>query len=140
MEPDREQAPDAEGPEDQGIPDLDPALPAKEATGDAQEGLVLPGDEPRAAEEHGTTAEEQREGEPLEDRLDREEPDQEAPARRAGRLIEEGEGLTDREKDEVAEEARDDVEGLSSEEAAIRVEEDAGGGVDRGRDRYVEEP
>jgi hypothetical protein len=31
-------------PEDEGIPDLDPSLPSKEATGDAQEGLLLPGD------------------------------------------------------------------------------------------------
>jgi hypothetical protein len=70
-----------ERPEDQGIPDLDPALPAKEATGDAQEGQVLPGDEPRAAEEHGTTAEEQRRGEDLGDRLDREEADRDEPER-----------------------------------------------------------
>jgi hypothetical protein len=139
--PDRPNEPDRESPEDQGIPDLDPALPSKEATGDAQEGLVIPGDEPRGAEEHGTTAEEQREGEPLEDRLEREDPDgEDRRSRRAGRLIEDGEGLTDHEKDEVAEEARKDVDGLSSEEAAVRVEEDARGGVDRDRDRYVEEP
>lgn len=106
--------------------------------------------DPRLPEEDTTTeptaptaptAKEQREGEPLEDRLDREEPEgQERGTRRAGRLIEEGEGLTDREKDEVSEEATDDVEGLTAEEAAVRVDEDAGGGVDRDRDRYVEEP
>ena len=130
-----------ERPEDQGIPDLDPALPAKEATGDAQEGVVLPGDEPRAADEHGTTAEEHRRGEDLDDRLDREEPDSDEPGRRRpGRLIEDGEGLTDDEKDEVAEEAPDDTQGLSAEEAAVRVDEDARGGTDRSRDRYVEEP
>jgi uncharacterized protein DUF5709 len=137
----RPNEPDRESPEDQGIPDLDPALSSKEATGDAQEGLVVPGDEPKGAEQYGTTPQEQREGEPLDDRLEREEPDAEDdPGRRAGRLIEEGDGLTDREKDEVAEEAGTDVEGLSSEEAAVRVEEDARGGVDRDRDRYVEEP
>jgi hypothetical protein len=126
-------------PEDEGLPDLDPALPSKEATGDAQEGLVLPRDEPRAADDHGTTAEEQREGEELGGRLDREEPEgEEADRRQAGRLIEEG--LDDHEKDEVAEEAREDTEGLSAEEAAVRVEEDLRGGSDRPDDRYVEEP
>jgi hypothetical protein len=130
-----------ERPEDQGIPDLDPALPAKEATGDAQEGLVLPGDEPRAVDEYGTTAEEQRRGEDLDGRLVREEPDRDEPdRRRSGRLIEDGDGLTDQEKDEVAEEARDDTQGLSAEEAAVRVDEDARGGTDGSRDRYVEEP
>lgn len=130
-----------ERPEDQGIPDLDPTLPAKEATGDAQEGVVLPGDEPRAAEEHGTTAEEQRGGEDLDARLNREEPDRDEPERRrSGRLIEDGEGLTDDEKDEVAEEAPNDTQGLSAEEAAVRVDEDARGGTDGSRDRYVEEP
>jgi hypothetical protein len=128
-------------PEDEGLPQLDPALPSKEATGDAQEGLVLPRDEPRAADDHGTTAEEQREGEDLGDRLDREEPEGEgADRRQAGRLIEEHEGLDDHEKDEVAEEAREDTEGLSAEEAAVRVEEDLRGGSDRPDDRYVEEP
>jgi hypothetical protein len=138
---DEGETPDRERPEDEGIPDLNPTLPAKEATGDAQEGLVLPGDEPRAAEEHGTTAEEQREGEDLDDRLEREEPDREEVQRRqAGRLIEDGQGLTDHEKDEVAEEADSDTQGLSAEEAAVRVDEDARGGADRPSDRYVEEP
>jgi Family of unknown function (DUF5709) len=139
--PDREGPGAAGSPEDEGIPDLDPTLPSKEATGDAQEGLVVPGDEPRGVDEHGTTADEQRSGEPLEDKLEREEHDrEELDGRRAGRLIEDGEGLTDQEKDEVAEEAPDDRQGLSAEEAAVRVDEEARGGVDRDRDRYVEEP
>jgi hypothetical protein len=47
-------------------------------------------------------------------------------------------GLTDQEKDEVADEAEEDQQGLSAEEAAVRVEDDAPGGVDRS-DSYVQE-
>jgi hypothetical protein len=127
-----------EMPEDEGIPDLDQALPQKEETGDPQEGLMVPRDEPRAVEENGTTAEEQREGESLDERLAREE-GEEGPGSResAGTLEEEGSGLTDVEKDEVAEQA-EAPEGRSAEEEALRVEPEAPGGTDR-PDSYVEE-
>jgi hypothetical protein len=127
-----------EMPEDEGIPDLDQALPQKEETGDPQEGLVVPRDEPRAVEENGTTAEEQREGESLDERLAREE-DEDGPGSResAGTLAEEGSGLTDVEKDEVGEQA-EAAEGRSAEEEALRVEPEAPGGTDR-PDSYVEE-
>ncbi len=126
------------GPEDEGIPDLDPALPQKERTGDPQEGLVVPRDEPRAVEENGTTAEEQREGESLDERLAREE-EEDGPGSRegAGTLAEEGSGLSDDEKDEVGEQA-EAAEGRSAEEEALRVEPEAPGGTDRS-DSYVEE-
>jgi hypothetical protein len=127
-----------EMPEDEGIPDLDQALPQKEMTGDPQEGLVVPRDDPRAVEDSGTTAEEQREGETLDERLAREE-EEGGPGLResAGTLAEEGSGLTDAEKDEVGEQA-EAVEGRSAEEDALRVEQDAPGGTD-GPDSYVEE-
>ena len=100
-----------------------------------------PDDETRAAEDDGVTAREQRDGEPLDDRLVEEEPDDEDLGRRqAGRLIEEHEGLEDDEKDEVAEEAPEDTEGLSAEEAAVRIDPDARGGSDLPEDKYVEEP
>jgi hypothetical protein len=126
-----------EMPEDEGIPDLDQTLPQKEMTGDPQEGLMVPRDEPRAAEETGTTAEEQREGETLDERLAREQ--QEGPGLRedAGALVEDGDGSVDEEKDVVA----DDVpapEGRTAEEAALRVEPEAPGAVD-GPDSYLEE-
>jgi hypothetical protein len=74
---------------------------------------------------------EERPGEPVEDE------DPEAETReRAGYLVEEGWGLTDHEKDEVAD-AADTEEDLSAEEEAVRVEEEAPGGVD-GPDSYVE--
>lgn len=130
-----------EMPEDEGIPDLDQALPEKEITGDPQEGLVVPRDEPRAVEEHGTTAGEQREGESLDERLAREEQEKDQggprPRESAGTLAEDGFGLTDAEKDEVGDQA-EAVEGRTAEEEALRVEPEAPGGTDR-PDSYVEE-
>ena len=130
-----------EMPEDEGIPDLDQALPQKEITGDPQEGLVVPRDEPRAVEEHGTTAGEQREGESLDERLAREEEEKDQGDQRrresAGTLAEDGSGLTDAEKDEVGERA-EAAEGRTAEEEALRVEPEAPGGTDR-PDSYVEE-
>jgi hypothetical protein len=127
-----------EMPEDEGIPDLDQALPEKEITGDPQEGLVVPRDDPRAVEESGTTAEEQREGEPLDERLAREEDETGSGLRKdAGTLVENGSGLTDEEKDEVGE-AAPSPEGRSAEEEAVRIEDEAPGGVERS-DSYVEE-
>jgi hypothetical protein len=62
---------------DQGtpIPDHEGPLPGKVITGDAQEGLIEPGDRPRAADRFGTTAEEQREGASLDERIRWEQPD-----------------------------------------------------------------
>ena len=129
-----------ESPEDEGIPDLERPHEAKRATGDPQEGLMVPRDEPRSAEDWGTTAEEQIEGRPLADRLDAELPDtQEGQREQAGRLREEGFGLVDTEKDLVADEAEGDVDGLSAEEAAMRVE-DPPPGVSTGPDTYLEDP
>lgn len=68
-------------PEADGIPGYadddsfaDPERDAARAA-DGPAAATLPGDRPIASTEFGTTAEEQREGEPLEDRLRREEPD-----------------------------------------------------------------
>ena len=137
MDEDREPA---EGSlEDEGIPDHGGPAPGKEATGDQQEGLLPPGDEFRAAEGFGTTAEEQREGEPLEERLEDETPDRVArEPGHMGRLVEPGTGVIDQEEEEVADEAEDDRGGLTAEEAAMRDEDEPGGLTD-GPDRYVEE-
>ena len=61
--------------EEEGMPDMSDALPEKVITGDAQEELAPPGDAPNASVDFGMTAEEQREGESLDGRLAREEPD-----------------------------------------------------------------
>ena len=126
-----------ESPEDEGIPDIGRPHPAKRATGDPQEGLILPGESARAAEDTGVTAEEQREGAPLEERLAEEQPDGEPGQRHdAGRLVDDG-AVLDEEKDLVADEAEGELEGRSAEEAAVRVEDEPGGLTD-GPDSYLE--
>jgi hypothetical protein len=61
--------------EREGIPDHEGPLPEKVATGDPQEGLMPPGDEPKGAFEWGVNAREQQLDEPLADRVRREEPE-----------------------------------------------------------------
>lgn len=63
--------------EDEGIPDLQDGTPQQQWAVDPQE-APLPGDRPVAAEDFGTTAGEQIEGEPLDGRLAREEPEEQA--------------------------------------------------------------
>jgi hypothetical protein len=139
MDEERPRSPVEDSPEDEGIPDHGGPAPGKQETGDPQEGLLPPGDEPQAAEGFGTTAEEQREGESLDEKLEEEAPDGDLEEpRQMGRLVEPGSGVSDREKDEVAEEAEDDRAGLSAEEAAMR-DEDEPGGLTGGPDQYVEE-
>jgi hypothetical protein len=139
MTKERDREPVESSPEEEGIPDHGGPAPGKKATGDQQEGLLPPGDEPRAAEGFGTTAEEQREGESLDEKLAEEVPDREPPRRTSmGRLIDPGSGVADQEKDEIAEEAEEDLSGLSAEEAALRDEEEPGG-LTGGPDTYVEE-
>ena len=126
-----------ESPEDEGIPDIGRPHPAKSATGDPQEGLILPGESARAAEDTGVTAEEQREGAPLEQRLAEEQPETPPGLRHdAGRLFDDG-AVLDEEKDLVAEAAEDELEGRSAEEAAVRIEDEPEGLTD-GPDSYLE--
>lgn len=150
--------------EDEGLPDMGYTLGQKEVTGDPQEGFALPGDiqtdtgdvdEVGAVgvigpDEFGTTAREMHEGEPLTDRLAREEPDVlndesvrgfgdeasdasnpypegapfEGPGQDlAGRLVEPDEGArADTETDAVARDAGDDLAGFTAEEAAMHIE------------------
>jgi Family of unknown function (DUF5709) len=63
--------------EDEGIPDLQDGTPEQQWAVDPQEAPV-PGDRPLAADDFGTTVEEQIEGEPLDSRLGREVPEEEA--------------------------------------------------------------
>jgi hypothetical protein len=57
------------------IPDHEGPLPGKVITGDAQEGIIEPLDHPRAADRFGTTADEERRGAGLDERVRWEEPD-----------------------------------------------------------------
>ncbi|MDQ4004883.1 MAG: hypothetical protein M3135_01085, partial [Actinomycetota bacterium] len=120
MEREPHEGPEFESPEDEGIPDIGRPHPAKRATGDPQEGIMVPRDQPRGSEDWGTTAAEQREEAPLDDRLREEVADREPGERRgAGRLVEEGTGLRDQEKDLVASDSEEATTGLSAEEDAV---------------------
>ncbi len=63
--------------EDEGIPDLQDGTPEQRWAVDPQE-AALPGDEPVAMDDFGTTGAEQREGESLDGRLNREVPEEQA--------------------------------------------------------------
>lgn len=93
-------------PEEEGIPDLQEGTPEQQRASDPQQAAV-PGDSPAAIDDYGTTAVEQAEGEPLEGRLAREEPE-ERPA------LDADEGTV----------AEDPTAGYPMEEAAVRVEPD----------------
>jgi hypothetical protein len=129
--------------EDEGIPDHEGPLPAKVRTGDQQDGMIPPGDRPRAADEFGTTAAEQLRGESLTARLDEEEPEDAIPPTDRddpGQLTERGDAETDDEAELVAS-AFEDVPGESAEEAAVRAvrEGEVPGAYDAPDDGYVEE-
>lgn len=62
--------------EDEGIPDLEDGAPERQWAVDPEEAPV-PGDQPAAVGDYGTTVDEGVQGEPLDGRLAREEPEQE---------------------------------------------------------------
>lgn len=117
-----------ETPEDEGIPDLQDGTPEQYWAEDPQEAAV-PGDFPVAMDDYGTTADEMREGEYLDDRLRREEPEGtergSEPTQPAGRIVEPDEGVhPDTEHDAVGEDVGFDGGGYTAEEDAMRVEEE----------------
>ena len=63
--------------EDEGIPDLQDSTPQGKLAVDPQRAPV-PGDQPTAVDDFGTTAAEQEQGEPLDMRVDREVPEDQA--------------------------------------------------------------
>jgi hypothetical protein len=113
--------------EDEGIPDLQDGTPQQHWASDPQQQPV-PGDEPMAVDEYGTTADEQREPESLNGRLAREEAESEAAesaeaAEPAVRVVEPDEGAApDTEKDMIAEDVGPDAGGYSPEERAVHIE------------------
>jgi Family of unknown function (DUF5709) len=128
--------------EEEGIPDLERATDVR--TGDVEDsyGMEPPHDAPLASDEFGTTATEMHDGESLDGRIAREEPDvidlvDQAPdesatsdtphAERAGqgvgRLVEPDEGArADTESDLVAADVGTDLGGYSAEESAMHLE------------------
>ena len=107
--------------DEEGIPDLAGPLPAKVRTGDEQEGLMSSSDRP-AALDWGTTAEEQRAGEPLSMKIARERPDASRPgdSDEHVQLVVDEAAANDGEL--VADSTATDL-GVSAEEAAIHVVE-----------------
>src|SRR4051812_17930818 len=125
--------PEPESPlEEEGIPDLSDALPSKRATGDAQEELPPPRDYEVAVGDYGTTAAEQRAGEPHELRLGRELPDETTetadspypvdPDQAVGRLVADREGGTNKDQDLEAHDVGSDGGGYAPEERAMHEE------------------
>ncbi|MFF7690871.1 DUF5709 domain-containing protein [Streptomyces syringium] len=122
-------------------PDLENALEGDGLDETLDEGYSPP-EKPLAAEHHGTTAREQREGESLEQRLAEEEPDiappegdgigdqvntngeavdEEAGDARAGRLVAADDGLPHHANDMVARDVGTDGGAASAEEAALHI-------------------
>lgn len=119
--------------EDEGLPDIQGSDSGEPDTGEGLHQTLPPRDHPQALDDHGTTAREQREGEPLSVRLDREERDslqedgeEGGAANAAGRLVEPGSEAVDS-VDSTPEATATDVGydrgGFSAEEAAIHIEE-----------------
>jgi len=126
--------------EDEGLASPDPSLGPKRITGDPQDDFVVPGDQPIAVDDYGTTVAEEQVDEPLNQRLAREEPDlsdsgtangdegadnpyPEDREERVGRLVEEDEGAReDNEGDAVARDVGTDSGGFTAEERAMRIE------------------
>jgi hypothetical protein len=131
--------------EAEGIPDPGVAAANEDVTGQGEGTMAPPRDVPVAVDEFGTTAAEMREGESLDGRLSREEPDvlaaADAPADEShiadtpfaegagqgiGRLVEPDEGArADVEKDMIATDVGTDLGGYSAEEAAMHLEPEA---------------
>jgi hypothetical protein len=132
-------------------PDLaDDGIPATEEvryevlrTGDPGVGQMPVPDRPWGAEEWGTTDFEQLEGEPLDGRLRRENPDRERLTSAGGRLYEAGadgdERFVDVEADMVGELDLGHDDMLSPEEAAITVRDHAPGGTYDDSPGYLDE-
>lgn len=128
--------------EAEGQPDPGYAEPGQLETGDAEATTEPSRDVAIAVEEFGTTAGEQAEGEPLDGRLSREEPEvlaqadvgaderegadtpfDERAGQGVGRLVESDEGArSDTEAEMVATDVGTDLGGYSAEEAALHIE------------------
>lgn len=121
---------------DGGFEGADQVDPSESLTGDNTDdpldaGYSPPDREPRASR-YGTTAEEQRDGESVEQRLAEEEPDvgssewtDSEPDKRAGRLVAPDEGAhPDQESDEIAFDAGRAGYASSAEEAAVHIQDE----------------
>ncbi|MCW2679769.1 MAG: hypothetical protein JWM62_1170 [Frankiales bacterium] len=128
--------------EAEGVPDPGFSPHDGDATGQLESSTEQPRDVPLASDEFGTTARELHDGESLEGRIQREEPDvlayvdqpadesagadtpfDERAGQGIGRLVEPDEGArTDSEADLVATDVGTDLGGYTAEEAAMHLE------------------
>jgi len=128
--------------EAEGVPDPGFAQPGQLEAGDTEATTEPPRDVAFAVNDFGTTAAEQHDGEPLDGRLAREEPDvlaavdldadesagsdtpfDERAGQGVGRIVEPDEGARgDTEADLVASDVGTDLGGYSAEEAAMHLE------------------
>ena len=119
-------------PEDDGVLDPSDTLEDDDLRADVLDTGIDAGEGYRGATRYGTTAEEERQGESLDQLLAEEEPDvgtedwsDDEPDARAGRLVAPDEGAhSDDEKDVVAQDVGIDGGGAAAEEAAIHLVED----------------
>jgi len=131
--------------EAEGIPDSGLSDPGQLEAGDTEATTEPPHDTAMAVDDFGTTAGELHDGEPLDGRLTREEPDvltavdepadesqgadtpfDERAGQGVGRLVEPDEGArTDSEADLIATDAGTDLGGYTAEEAAMHLEPEA---------------
>jgi len=125
--------------EEEGLASPDPEQDGKRITGDTQEEIPVPAERPVASTDYGTTLDEERHDEPLDQRLAREVPDERAalnadespnadqpypedPEEKVGRIVESDEGArTDDEAAAVAHDVGTDKGGVSAEERAMHV-------------------
>ena len=128
--------------EAEGIPDPGVATENELSTGQAEGTMTTPRDTPVAADDFGTTAAEMHDGEDLDGRIAREEPDvlaavdqpadesanadtpfAEGAGQGVGRIVEPDQGGTsDTEKDMVGSDVGTDLGGYSAEESAMHLE------------------
>jgi hypothetical protein len=135
--------------------DLDLVFGEDDGGDDAMDRSFSPPEKPRELDAFGTTVQEQREGESLDQRLAQEEPDPalaldrdddddggdvvddgEVGRDRAGRLVDLDDGaFGDTEKDLVAQDVGIDAGAASAEEAAVHVVEEQSWATDEGSSR-----
>jgi len=131
--------------EAEGIPDPGDTSTTQEVAGDPAYGMEPPHDTALAVDDFGTTAEEMHDGESLDSRLTREEPDvldavdqpadesagadtpfDERAGQGIGRIVESDEGARgDTEAEMVASDVGTDLGGYTAEESAMHLEPEA---------------
>jgi hypothetical protein len=115
--------------------DIDGSEDLEEDPGEGLEAMIEQADRPFASESFGTTAEEQEEGEPLDQRLEEERPDK--PPLDLQLAIEDFDAPDD-EKEMVGQASLEHDHYVAPEEAAMTVRDKAPGAVDHPDDDDVE--